>query len=421
MSRGISTNVSVAGLADCLRLGNIAFVCRYYSTTTGMPQKRLTPAEAKALMDQGINLVAIYEDGPTNPDYFKDKRGERDGLHAHRYAVELGQPEDSAIYFAVDYDATADETHGVIAQYFKDVREGLAAAAGGTPRYRIGVYGSGQVCAHIKETLGIARYAMLAESHGWAGHDYPSPNLRQEIAATPLCTLSPGVHGTYEDTFANGDYGGFSTLQANIDSMLKFAEDNATPSETPSEFVNRIVDLANQQYQKYHQYVESDSPLKEQIRTYWQDLGYVFPGVETAWSAVFVSWLMRMGGAAPADFKASNAHSRFVYWAIANARAERGLFRGYPIESCAPRVGDLIHNNRGKQKLDFAFAATHEAYESHSALVVALGRDASGAFALTVGGNEGDTVGRKRVPLGADGKILQRNENPFICVVRNLK
>jgi hypothetical protein len=387
-----------------------------------MPQKRLTPAEAKALMDKGINLVAIYEDGPTKSDYFTDKRGERDGMHAHRYAVQLGQPAGSAIYFAVDYDATADDTHGVIAQYFKDVRDGLAAAAGGTPRYQIGVYGSGRVCAHIKETLGIAHYTMLAESHGWAGHDaYTSADMRQEIATAPLCTLSPGLHGTYEDVFANGDYGGFSTLEANIDSMLKFAEDNATPAEAPSEFVNRIVDLANQQYQKYHQYVESDAPLKEQIRTYWDDLGYTFPGVETAWSAVFISWLMRTGGAAPSEFKISNAHSRFVYWAIANARADRGLFRGYPIESCSPRVGDLIHNNRGKQKLDFAFAAAHEAYESHSALVVALGRDASGTFATTVGGNEGDTVGRKRVPLGADGKIVQRTENPFICVVRNLK
>lgn len=53
--------------------------------------------------------------------------------------------------------------------------------------------------------------------------------------------------------------------------------------------------------------------------------------------------------------------------------------------------------------------------------VVELGQDANGRFALTVGGNEGDSVGRKRVELRSDGTIRQRAANPFICVIENRK
>jgi len=52
---------------------------------------------------------------------------------------------------------------------------------------------------------------------------------------------------------------------------------------------------------------------------------------------------------------------------------------------------------------------------------VALGQDAKGRFAATIGGNEGNSVGRTRVHLNAAGLIDQRPKDQFISVVQNLK
>ena len=71
--------------------------------------------------------------------------------------------------------------------------------------------------------------------------------------------------------------------------------------------------------------------------------------------------------------------------------------------------------------MTYGFAATHEAYTSHSAVVVERGSDARGEYVITVGGNEGNTIGRKRVDLHPDGFIVQRAIEPYICVIQCLK
>ncbi len=423
MSRGISTNRNVGSIAICLKSEHIEFACRYYSFTTKQAQKRLALTEAKAILATGMQIVTVYEDGPTQAGYFSKARGEQDGKHAHGFASAIGQPARSAIYFAVDYDASKADTQGVIEQYFEGVRDGLAVAGGGTAQYDIGVYGSGRVCAHIKEASKLARYSWLAESHGWAGHStYPTPDIRQEIATSDLCTLPAGVGGGYEDNFASGNIGAFSSLGLGSGAGPSLPVSVTTSIQgTPSAYAQSVATLAEQQYQRYHHSSEEHSPLKDQIRDYWEDLGFTFPGVQTAWSAVFVSWIMRTAGASASEFKASTAHSRFVFWAIDNLQNNAGLFHAHPLEDYAHQLGDIIHNNRNGQNLTYSFAAAHKAYESHAAVVVEIGRDANGNYAITVGGNEGDTVGRKRVALHPDGTVIQRVPNPYICVIQNLK
>jgi hypothetical protein len=143
--------------------------------------------------------------------------------------------------------------------------------------------------------------------------------------------------------------------------------------------------------------------------------------VDTAWSAVFVSWCIRQAGASAQEFKFSPQHSVYVHWAIANMEARRGVFRAHPIDEVAPSIGDLIQNNRGGNSYDFAYAAEHTSYLSHTAVVVETGHDSAGRYAMTIGGNESDSIRRKRVALNDDGYIVQRPSNPFICVIQNLK
>lgn len=189
----------------------------------------------------------------------------------------------------------------------------------------------------------------------------------------------------------------------------------------PSAYAGKLATLAQQQHDAYHMEQEADPKLSKQIQKYWTDLGFKFPGVGTAWSAVFVSWCVRKAGASAQDFRIAIRHSEFVNWAIRNANAGVGQFRGHAITTYGPKVGDIIQNNRGKNKFTFAFASKNSKYESHSAIVVEVGEDVTGSYALPIGGNESDSVRRTVVRLDANGFVRQRKVYPYIAVVENLK
>jgi hypothetical protein len=188
-----------------------------------------------------------------------------------------------------------------------------------------------------------------------------------------------------------------------------------------SEFEAALARTALGQYDTYRFQSESDPGLARQIERYWRDLGFAFPGVGEAWSAVFVSWCVKTAGATRREFRFSARHAEFVQWAIGNAETGTGLFRAQPIESCVPATGDIIQNNRGGNSFGYGHAAEHDDYPSHSAIVVETGADASGRYAVTIGGNESDSIRRKRVALDSRGYIVQRAIEPFICVVQTLK
>ena len=189
-----------------------------------------------------------------------------------------------------------------------------------------------------------------------------------------------------------------------------------------SAFSKRLAGIAEDQHTTFHLLDEADSLLCKQIRRYWEDLGLGFTScVSVPWSAVFVSWCVKKAGATPSEFKFSAAHSVFVHEAIRNATSGIGVFHGVDIPAEPPEVGDIIQNNRGGTTHTFHFAATHKKYASHSAIVVEIGEDASGGYALTVGGNEGNSVRKTIVRLTPAGFIKQRDANPFICLVKTRK
>jgi len=171
-------------------------------------------------------------------------------------------------------------------------------------------------------------------------------------------------------------------------------------------FQKKLATLAFQQHEKYHLIREAQEPLATQISKYWTDLGLAFPGVGTPWSAVFVSWCVKQSGANASNFKFSARHSAFVYQAISDAKKNKGQFQGRPILDYSPKVGDILQNNRGSNRFDFDYAATHKSYESHSAIVVEVGTDTKGKYLRTVGGNESDSVGLKEVRLDPSGRVI---------------
>jgi len=188
----------------------------------------------------------------------------------------------------------------------------------------------------------------------------------------------------------------------------------------PSKTALKLAAIATEQYDLFHEFSENDPQLAAQIKKYWSATSSSFTSVSVAWSAVFVSWCVKQSGATKNDFFFHPAHSQFVFVAIQNAKAGTGVFRGFPITDYAPQVGDIIHNNRDGGTIDFATAAKQKQYTSHSAIVVETGVDADGAYARTIGGNESDSVRRKRVALNNKGLIIQRKLSPYISVIQNL-
>lgn len=149
-------------------------------------------------------MGVVWESGyPTNADYFNKDQGASDGRVAYAYARDtIGQPAGSAIYFAVDYDASKDDIAGPITDYFDGIVESFRAEGLGNPGYKVGVYGSGATCRAMI-AAGVVDFTWLAQSTGWAGHEsFVDWNLKQG-AGTNLCGID------VDTDEARGAYGGF--------------------------------------------------------------------------------------------------------------------------------------------------------------------------------------------------------------------
>jgi hypothetical protein len=190
----------------------------------------------------------------------------------------------------------------------------------------------------------------------------------------------------------------------------------------PSAFATKLAAVAQEQHSKFQFTNEADPKLCKQIKKWTQDIGFSFTSCTSVpWSAAFVSWCVKQAGATKAEFKFAMGHAVFVNQAIKNALKGEGVFQGFNISVQKPAVGDIIQHNRGGTKFDFDFARTHTAYQSHSVIVIEVGQDSEGGFAFCIGGNESDSVRRSVVRLNSNGFIKQRDGNPFICVIKDLK
>ena len=235
-----------------------------------------------------------------------------------------------------------------------------------------------------------------------------------------------------------GHFDGTHFYGENIDHFIKIARTVPTPSLgevrapviTPPAAARSIVAIAKAEFGRFNGIDEGDQPLRGRVADYYEAGGgsrNLDPTRnENAWSAAFVSFCVKQAGATPQQFKFNLSHSVFVHAAIANADANRGVFRGHRVSEHAPKLGDLIHHNRDGGTLTFDFARAHTGYPSHSAVVVDFEMRNGVRHAVTVGGNEhlsggSGTVGRKRFALDANGFLDQASIGPrLICVVENL-
>ncbi len=201
-ARGIDMALDSRDVAQELKGSGLHFVARYYRS----PLSRLPPLsadEARMVSSNGMKLVAVWQYQSNRPEHFSYERGFADAITAYQQARAVGQPNGSAIYFAVDYNAPDRDIAGAVQQYFRGVRAGLAATGGGSPPYKVGVYGSGAVCLYLRR-MQLAEYTWLSASTAWYGsRDYGEWNIKQGRRTT-LLSFDHDINET------QGDYGGFT-------------------------------------------------------------------------------------------------------------------------------------------------------------------------------------------------------------------
>lgn len=116
-------------IASLFRADGCDFVFRYLSDGW----KGITKSEAVMLQQLGFEIGTVFERGGQRAD-IAGSVGSANGIEAFNLAKKVGQPEGSAIYFAVDYDAQRSDMDNIYA-YLKAAEENI-------PGYEVGCYGS---------------------------------------------------------------------------------------------------------------------------------------------------------------------------------------------------------------------------------------------------------------------------------------
>ena len=151
--------------------------------------------------------------------------------------------------------------------------------------------------------------------------------------------------------------------------------------------------------------------------------GQVFPETQDgnyAWSAAFISYVMRMAGAG-GGFPYSETHADYI-----NAARRHGLGVGpgivltaERIEIYAPQRGDLICYWRGRRPVTYDDLPTDHRFGGHCDFVVEI---KPGELDV-IGGNVDNAVAMKHIPAtadghlaGPDGIVLDPDHNYFVVL-----
>ncbi len=148
--------------------------------------------------------------------------------------------------------------------------------------------------------------------------------------------------------------------------------------------------------------------------------GDVFPvsvNGQYAWSAAFISYVMRIAGAGE-NFPYAPDHAYYINYAARAAEnkiADPLLIAENPA-SYAPQLGDLLCFGRGGGRdLSFADLPTAYSFPGHCAIVVA---DEPGEISV-VGGNVEDAVELTHVKINQAGLVDDPSEN-WLAILRVL-
>jgi LysM repeat protein len=126
--------------ATALKKLGYEYVFRYLGPDSSW--KSFSGTEAKIIKDAGLKLVSVCQLVNNGPSYFSYNDGVAIAKYAMEHAKRVGQPQGTAIYFAVDFDAQSKHMDK-IKDHFKGIKDTLKG-------YKVGIYGSYDVIVAMK-------------------------------------------------------------------------------------------------------------------------------------------------------------------------------------------------------------------------------------------------------------------------------
>ena len=188
-----------------------------------------------------------------------------------------------------------------------------------------------------------------------------------------------------------------------------------------SNFKTKLIDLANKEFNKWNKngvkIKEGSNDTIQDLRNYWligakvkQTDSYY---INEAWSAAFISYLMRQAGAEN-DFQYNSSHSVYIREAIKNRKTNNSKkFKAYKPNETVVNVGDLVCYPR-QSGVNYD---TTSAYKSHCDLIVSINDNT----AVGMGGNVSNSVAKTNYALKNGYIDITKNKNPIFTVIKNLK
>lgn len=173
--------------------------------------KALTQSEIEIIFNAGLRFFPIYQTSANRKSYFSYLQGLSDGQNAARAAYLLDIPENTTIYFAVDYDATEDDMD-VIIDHFQGIYNYFKTTC--YRNYKIGIYASRNICTQVSNA-GFATYSFVSDmSTGFSGNlGFPIPdNWSFDQFHTVTVGSGAGEIEIDKDGYSGRDVG-VSTLQ----------------------------------------------------------------------------------------------------------------------------------------------------------------------------------------------------------------
>lgn len=212
----IDTNRRTTSRLGCMQGQGVQTIIRYYARTTGQPEKRLIRAEAEAILDAGASIATVHQAGGDGATSFSRQRGRQDAEYSLKYAIEtIGQPDGSAIYFAVDFDCNASQFQSNVVPHFEAIHEVVDSGAF-SKRFAIGAYGNGVVLEGLL-SRNLCEFAWLSQSTGHHGSKAFKESGRwtlfQRLPST-LCGLGVDVDELNPAATAFGLFDKLDPLQA---------------------------------------------------------------------------------------------------------------------------------------------------------------------------------------------------------------
>ncbi|MCP9991698.1 DUF1906 domain-containing protein [Streptomyces albogriseolus] len=158
--------------AQTLKSEGIKYVGRYLYNPDPTPSgdlrhKEIQPGELKTIADNGLRCYPIFQTFADSADYFRPAQGTADARLAVAQAVKHGFKHGARIFFAVDYDTQDYEVTEWVIPYFRAIAQEMARL---DDAYRIGVYGTRNVCSRVS-AAGYASASFVSDmSSGYSGN-----------------------------------------------------------------------------------------------------------------------------------------------------------------------------------------------------------------------------------------------------------